>query len=292
MNNWNEEKRNKIGIDFKHLNLFKCLACKGDLILLKGNIDKNQVMDGILKCDCGMVYHIEDGILITNDERHDNGFIYDTNYVEKYISSTDIQYLDNIYKNLSLVCKKLDFNNFKDKTILELGSGVGFFLRSIYRDLPDNATYIAVDHDLGRHKFLKGILELIDIHKDIVFICSDFTKIPIQDQSIDILVDISGSSNYAFNNERFLLKEMDDYVKEFAYLIGSYIIFKNFSVNSKIDDKYRKNFILNHIKEEIKSLNYKPIYDKPSTPLVKGGRYEDYFVKGEEVYYYLYYGTR
>ncbi len=292
LNNYNKEQKNKIGIDFKNLNIFKCLKCKEDLILSKGSIDKNQVIDGVLRCNCGVEYNIEDGILIINDNLNNYGFKFDSNYIEEYISLTDIKYLDNIYKNLEWVHKKIEFDGFANKIILELGSGVGFFLRNIYNELPDNSIYIAVDNDLGRHKFLKGMLELTDCNKNIIFICSDFTKIPIQDKSIDVLVDISGSSNYAFLNEKFLLDEIDNYVKEFAWLIGSYIIFKNFSVNSKIDDKYRKSFILNNIKEEIKNLNYEPIYEKVSEPLGKGGKYEDYFVKGEEVYSYLYYGKR
>lgn len=292
LNNYNKEQKNKIGIDFRNLNIFKCLQCKGDLILSKGSIDKNQVIDGVLRCNCGVEYNIEDGILIINDNLNNYGFKFDSNYIEEYISLTDIKYLDNIYKNLELVHKKIEFDGFANKIILELGSGVGFFLRNIYNELPDNSIYIAVDNDLGRHKFLKEMLELIDCNKNIIFICSDFTKIPIQDKSIDVLVDISGSSNYAFLNEKFLLDEIDNYVKEFAWLIGSYIIFKNFSVNSKIDDKYRKGFILNNIKEEIKKLNYEPIYEKVSEPLGKGGKHEDYFVKGEEVYSYLYYGKR
>ena len=159
-------------------------------------------------------------------------------------------------------------------------------------NLPDNTIYIAVDNDLERHKFLKNMLELMNCNKNIIFICTDFSEIPIEDKSIDVLVDFTGSSNYGFLNEEFLLKKIDKYVKASAWLIGSYIIFKNFSMNSKITGEYRKNFILNNIQENINNLYYKPIYENVSAPLDKGGKYEDYFVKGEEVYSYSYYGKR
>lgn len=292
LHNISIERKNKIGIDFRNLNMFKCLKCNGDLILSKGSVDSNQVIDGKLTCNCGVEYDIDDGILIINHEPIDHGLKFDYKYIEEYISLTDIEYLDNVYKNLELMHKKIEFDNFKNKTILELGSGNGFFLRHIYNELPDDSIYIAVDNDIGRHKFLKSMLELIDSNKNIIFICSDFTKIPIGNKSIDIIVDFSGSSNYGFSKEQFLLNEIDNYIKESAWLIGSYIIFKNFGVNSKIDDKYRKSFILKNVKEKIKNLNYELIYEKVSEPLGKGGKYENYFVKGEEVYSYLYYGKR
>ena len=292
LNSDKNSKKNKMGINLRNLDLFKCLKCHSSLVLSQGNIVNNQIIDGRLKCDCGTFYEIEDGILIINNrlEKHDLKFDY--NYVEEYISLTDIEYLDNVYKSLELIHKKIEFDNFENKKILELGMGMGFFLRHIYKDLPSNSVYIAIDNDLGRHKFLKDMLELINCSKNIIFICSDFTEIPIGDKSIDILIDYSGTSNYSFENEEFLLNVTDSYIKESAWLIGAYILFKNFGLNSKIDDKYRKNFVLRNVKTEIKNLNYKPIYEKLSESLDKGGKYEDYFVKGEEVYSYLYYGKR
>ncbi|WP_353092500.1 MerR family transcriptional regulator [Tissierella praeacuta] len=292
LQSYNKEIKNKIGINLKNLSIFKCPRCNRDLMISKGDIDNNQIINGELICNCGVEYKIDDGILISNSKHIEHRLIFDNNYIGEYISSTDIQYLDNVYKGLELIHKKIDYNNFKNKTILELGSGMGFFLRHIYDELPEGSTYIAVDNDLGRHKFLKGILDFINCNKNIIFICSDFTEVPIENKSIDVLVDFSGSSNYGFENEQFLLNKIDNYIKESAWLIGTYIMFKNFNANSRIDSKYRKNFNINYVKKEIEKLNYKIIYDNISQPINKGGKYEDYFVKGEEVYSYLYYGKR
>lgn len=292
LKNLNIKSKNKIGIDFKHLNIFKCLKCTSNLVLSKGSVDNNQIIDGVLRCSCGLEYIIEDGILVINQQPKDHGVNFDFTYIVEYINLTDIGYLDNVYKNLELMHKKVKFDEFKNKIILELGSGIGFFLRHIYNELPDDAVYIAVDNDLGRHKFLKNMLEFMECNKNIIFICTDFSEIPIEDKSVDVLVDFTGSSNYGFLNGEFLLKKVDKYVKSSAWLVGSYIIFKNFSMNSKIGEEYRKNFILNNIQVNLKNLCYEPIYENLSMPLDKGGKYEDYFVKGEVVYSYLYYGKR
>ncbi len=292
LQSYDKEAKNKIGINIRNLSIFKCSKCKGDLMISKGDIDNNQVINGRLKCNCGVEYEIDDGILVSNSKEIEHRLNFNNNYMEEYISSTDIGYLDSVYKGLELMHKKIDYDNFKNKIILELGSGMGFFLRHIYDELPEGSIYIAVDNDLGRHKFLKGILELINCNKNVIFICSDFTEIPIGNRYIDVLVDFSGSSNYGFINEQFLLNKTDNYIKGSAWLIGTYIMFKNFNVNSKIDSKYRKNFNINNVKKEIEKLDYKIIYDDISQPVSKGGKYEDYFVEGEKIYYYLYYGKR
>lgn len=286
------EKNFEMGIGIKALSLFSCLKCGGELILSHGKIINNQVMNGSLRCSCGEEYIIRDGILMVGSIEGLLEFKFDYNYIRDYISLTDISYLENLYKGLEWEYRRINFDDFKSKVLLELGSGMGFFLRSIYNDLPDDCVYIAVDYNLERHQFLKNMLEGSSIRKNIIFVCSDFLKIPIRNKSIDVLLDISGTSNYSFDNEAFLLKEIDNYVRDDAMLIGAYILFKNFGANSQIDEKYRKNFILKNIKEEIKALKYKLIDEKTSGYIEKGGKYESFFNQGEKIYSYIFYGKR
>lgn len=289
----------KMGIDINALSLLKCLKCSNDLILHEGNISNNQILQGKLRCKCGEEYLIDDGILLVNSE---SNYINDSGYdhiiehmdshISEYINETDPNYLNNIYKGLEWGYKKLKFEEFTDKVILDLGSGVGFLLRYIYNDLPDDMIYVAVDHDVRCHKFLKKVLEKANCRRKVIFICCDFLDIPLKDKSVDVLIDNSGSSNYGFEHEEFLLKLVDNYVKDDAFLFGSYILFKKFSVNSFIEDRFKKNFIFNNIKEEIKKLKYEVIDERTSDILDKGGKYENYFKPDERVYSYIFHGKR
>ncbi|KAB3530213.1 MerR family transcriptional regulator [Alkaliphilus pronyensis] len=285
----------KIGVSFKALDILRCQKCWSKLMLIDGRVENNQIMDGRLQCSCGNQYIIESGVLKIAAVESQNKQDYKENYINNirdYINNTDDGYLDNLSKGKEWVFKKVDFQSFNGKVLMELGTGFGYFLRYIYNDLPENCLYIAVDHDTNKLRFLKRILEKTGYKKNILFISADFLNIPIKKQCIDILLDLSGTSNYSFENSEFLLNLTNHYVKESGYLLGSYILFKNFSPNSLIKKPYRNNFLLESIKNSIAKLNYQPIDELISDYIEKGGKHESYFVKGEKIFFYIYYGKR
>ncbi len=281
-----------MGVAMKILPLLSCSTCHQELTLAEGQITDNQIMNGKLQCKCGEEYQIEDGILYGKHQLLEDEILFKGNYVQEYINETNPEYLDNIYKGLEWSYKRLNFEALNKKVILDLGSGVGFLLRHIYHEISDDSLYIAVDYDIRRQRFLKNMLEKADVQKNILFICTDFLHIPIKNKSVDMLVDYTGTSNYSFNHEEFLLALIDHHVKEEAVLLGAYIIFKKFHSNGFIEEKYRENYRLPYIKEEISKLQYKLIDEISSSTLPYAGRYENYFTEDEKVYSYLYYGKK
>ncbi|MCB2300142.1 MerR family transcriptional regulator [Clostridium tagluense] len=285
----------KIGIDIEALKLFSCLKCGKELILSDGIITNNQVMEGNLKCTCGEAYKIEDGILLVGSVQSETNLSAqsETNLdIVDYVNSTDSEYLDNVYSGLEYMNKKIQFEELTNKIILEIGSGAGFFLRSIYTDLPDDSLYIAVDNDLNRHKFLKSMLQKSEYNKRVIFLCCDFLKMPLKDNLVDVLIDFNGTSNYSFEHEEFLLNLIDKSLKRKLIMIAAYITFNNFSIDSSIIEKVRKNFILKSIKNNILNLQYNIIDEKTSKSISKGGKYENYFKCNEGISSYIVYAKR
>ncbi len=280
----------KMGVPISSLPLLKCTKCQKDLSLLDGKVLNNRVVEGVLKCICGNKYKIEDGILMVKSQSYKTD--YNNSFIFEYIKQTPFEHLDNLYKGLEWIYKKIDFNIFNDKVAIDLGVGIGFFLRNIYDNLPESNIYIAVDHDINKLKFLKSIIEGLSIQKNIIFICSDFLDMPIEEKSVDIVIDKAGSSVYGFEHEKFLLEKINHYIKEDAYLIGGYILFKNFRIDNKIPKKHRLNFIEDNVKKKIRELKFIPIDEDISDMIEESSKYESFFKKGEKIYYYIFYGKR
>lgn len=285
-----EKKGINIGIDINTLEYFSCISCGGDLYLEEGNIKNNKIIDGKLKCKCGRDYNIECGILIVENNNRSNENSYE-NIIEDYLKDTDFDYISNIRKGLDWGYNNLEKVDLNNKVLLEIGSGLGFTLRNLYNIL-DNTTYIAIDNDINKHIYLKSLLENSNLNNNIILICTDFKKIPIKEDIIDIFLDCSGSSNYWFENNDFSISDILKYLKKDAYVILSYIIFKKIRLNNSIKIENRKNFNIKYVKEEIKKYNFNIIDEISTGYLSKPSAYENYFNEGEEVYTYMYYGKR
>ncbi|MFZ7133348.1 MAG: MerR family transcriptional regulator [Eubacteriales bacterium] len=284
-----ESKQFNMGIDLNCLRYLCCHYC-GDSLVLKGAIiEDNMVISGNFKCKCGIEHLVQDGILFVDATRVSENLPPN---ILSYIQNTDVEYLNQVYKTLEWSVQNINFKDFSEKIVLELGSGSGFFLRRIYNELPENAVYIAVDYDSSRLRFLKGILEKSEQRKNILFICCDFTRLPLMSNSVNVICDYSGTSNFCFEHSEFLLNAMKRYFKTDTVLFGSYIIFSNFSQNSKVPVDCRPNFQIDTVKKQIEKLGFSKQSEYISDIITKGGIYEDYFKKDEQVLTYSYFGKR
>ncbi|HDX9534462.1 TPA: MerR family transcriptional regulator [Bacillus thuringiensis] len=277
-----------LGVDLKVLHLFKCVKCNGNLILEDGIINKNQIVEGKLICNCGEEYAITSGVLTAGKLFE----VYKRKSLEDSIHETDTAFLENVQRGGEWAKKKLMQLDLNEKILLDLGSGIGFFLRNIYEELPEECLYIAVDRDLNKLLLLKDVIERRNVKRNIVFICADFLNIPIQNNSVDIVIDQSGTSNYSFEYEEFLLCELNSLFKHNCYLLSSFILFNKFSINSQIAPRLRENFTSAKVTKEIENLQFQSIDENTSNYLIRGGRYEDFFVQGEEIYTYSFFGKR
>jgi DNA-binding transcriptional MerR regulator/predicted O-methyltransferase YrrM len=272
----------KLGLNLKQLGLLQCSECKSEFILQEGQIVDNCIQHGLLQCRCGKRVMVEDGIVLAESHRSD-GLPVKEDRISEYIAATDEAYLRNINSGLEWNLRALKAGELGGKVILELGTGLGFFLRSIYADLPEDCLYIAVDHSLPMQAALKRVLERTGLRRNVLFICSDFLDMPLKQSLADVILDIAGSSNYAFEHKDFLLPLINQYIRKDALLLGNYILFGKFSPHSQIAEGYRSNFQLNPVRRSIEALGFRLMSESGSDLVDKGGIYEDYFQAGEKV---------
>ena len=94
-----ENSKIKIGIPLNSIHLLQCPVCHSDLKIHRGNIEENQILEGILKCSCQKEYVIKDGILIVSDTPFESHYDYPKDFLLNYIDNTRNELLENVYKN-------------------------------------------------------------------------------------------------------------------------------------------------------------------------------------------------
>lgn len=286
---YRERERHRFGIDLDWIRYLRCDRCGGVLRLKSAVVDDNDIVSGRLQCACGTEYAVTDGILAVDTGYMDDGVLPD---IVSYIRQTDDEYLRYVEKNLVWNIRQLSSYDLSGKVILEPGCGSGFLLRRIYDSLPESAVYIAVDHSFARLQFLKNALNNAEKKKKILFICCDFSRLPLLPRSIDVICDFSGTSNYGFDHGEFMLNVIEHCFKEDAALVGSYIIFKNFSLHSKIPAGCRANFRIDSVRGHLEQLGFLQKDERISDTVAKGGIYENFFLNDEKIRNYSFAGKR
>jgi ubiquinone/menaquinone biosynthesis C-methylase UbiE len=95
-----------------------------------------------------------------------------------------------------------------------LNGCVGFFLLQYIKDLPQGATYILIDYDLERITQLKKNLEMYYEHKNFIFLCCDFHRLPIAPMVIDVVVDLWMTRDYFESTGEVLLDKVFPVLKQ------------------------------------------------------------------------------
>lgn len=276
-------KTHSYGIPIDSLNLFACSTCRGRLSIQSTEVVDNEIIEGELTCSCGKRYPVINGILHANEKlKEEQEYNYIVN-IHDYILETPQEYIDRLYSSIGWGFKLFNQIEQKGKVALELGTGLGVFLRNIYDELDDEMTYFAVDHNSYSLEFLREILSRADKKKKIVFIASDFLSIPIKEHCIDYIFDIAGTSNYSFEHKEFLIDSVDKYSKEKSLLMGSYLVFDNFVSDSDIEIDRQWLFKSKNIEDSIQRLGYEIVETRSTDQIDNGGKYENFFKKGEKI---------
>lgn len=282
----------KLGLPIELLHLLACPKCKRDFILNRASVENNHIINGELKCNCGYEANIKDGIVILQNnyvKPYDDEVDLEGHFVEQ----TSSEFVNLLYKSSQWMVNKLDIKNQKGKVILEPGTGSGMFLSSIFKDIPQDCVYISVDHDIELMRKVKEKVQNHYIDGSFIFISSDFLEIPIKDNSIDVVIDHFGTTNYAFKGEGYLINLIDYKVKKGGKWIGDYLNFKPGAKSLlQYPEKNRKYFYLKNIIESFEKSKFKAIEMMDMGYTEKGGIYERFFIEGDRLYDFVYYGEK
>ncbi|MCR3956445.1 MAG: MerR family transcriptional regulator [Gudongella sp.] len=279
------------GVPINALRLVHCNECQSSYVLTEGRVENGQIISGRLTCTCGDVLEIRDGILFGKGSLDpDTCDSIEETFIDDYVQTTHVDYLKNLHMSLQWARNNYDFSKHRNRVILELGSGRGFFLRNVVDRISEDSLYIAVDHNPRAMAWLKESLSDVIVDRNILFLCCDFKRIPLKPGSVSAMVDATGSSNYAFDHEDFLLDSLMQLLSNDSTLYGHYLVFESFAFNSMVPEGSRKWFRKESIRDRLNKLGFSELKEYETSPISEGGPREDFFVKGESIHNYLYMG--
>lgn len=282
----NDEKI-KSGIHLSNLELLRCNRCQGRLEINNGDVVKGELIEGVLLCSCGERYQVDSGIVVG---RSSVNYRVEKDIMERYIKGTNIEFKKNIDEQLDWVIKAYRKGDIGGKKkYLELGSGMGFFIREYVKYLEQDDIYIAVDFNINWMRLLKEVLDSRGV-KNVIYICCDFNEIPLAFRSIDVLIDFYGSIGYTFNGGGDMLEKTDRYIKKESVFLGEYMTTKEIK-SDILSDEIKKKLTIEGFREEIKGLNYK-LTENIGRGVWVESPYEAPLKKGDKIISYAVHGKR
>lgn len=246
--------KTKIGIPLQFFNLLYCPKCQKNLKLYNAIVDGNSIYNGELHCDCGYLALIQDGIIIDHNIGESYKKVMEVNKYspEEYLEQTDTLFISFTQKSFQWVIKRLDLESLNNQMIMEIGTGNGMVMTNVIKEIAKSNYFIATDNSLEQLKRTKLLMEKNGIGQNSIFIAADYPDIPLKWGSVDIVLDIFGTTNQVFHKGEFLFDHMKPYLKSGGTLFGTYIYLKPISSQFKPDfRKYRKFFMLESLKTSL-----------------------------------------
>ncbi len=225
----------KLGFSLNSLHLLECPDCHHQLTLTAGIIEKNNIIEANIQCDCGFNAEINDGIYV--DKRYMRTKLLHGERMpskEEYLASTTHSYSNFLYKGMAALAEHINNWEGEAKYIVELDNCVGFFLMQYIKYLPQDSTYILIDYDYERLTNLKSDLENFYKHKNFIFLCCDYDKLPLKSSSVDMVIDYMMTNSYELNTKTKLFDVILPKLRIKGIIGGVYLYSEKVSSTGKI----------------------------------------------------------
>lgn len=185
------------------LTVLCCPHCGARFQLTESKKEGEEIMEGKIVCKEGHAFYVHDGILDFQSQEQE--IINSWNKFDKDESLTEIDYKIDANKTENQWKIENDFidaivrevKNLRTGFLLDVASGRGMLLRELLKNVEPDVEIISADlsfHILkqDRLKFKKS-----NPHARVNYIACDATKLPIQDDSINMVCTFAGFTNMA-----------------------------------------------------------------------------------------------
>ena len=219
--------------------ILRCPHCGTGLDLAEGQIENEEVVEGKIICKMGHVFSIHEGILDFNSQEQEGLNSWNEYYKEESYDDFDREldahdtetqrknkkdFLDGIVEE----AKKLNHGY-----LLDVASGRGLLLRELLKNVDSSVSIISTDLSFQVLKYNRIKLKKSNPRIRVNYIACDATKLPIINNSIDMVCTFVGFAN--------MMNLMEDGIKDAARVLktGAPLINSTVYMNENADGAQR-----------------------------------------------------
>lgn len=280
----------KLGVPIDSLNILNCPICSKGLNVCNGNIENNMIINGDVKCICGYKALIEDGIYREEKDCRLN----EDRIVSKleFMKCASTEFINFYYDGMSEIIDRIKKHKTHPKYMMELEKCSGTLLMQYLEYLDRETTYILINEDKRRLEKIKNNIESDSTHDRFIFICTDYERIPIRDDSIDIMIDHWMTKDYAIKSGSFLLDKLSNLIKTDGLLVGTYPFLTNINTDIYIEEMGdRGYFDYKILSNKFKKLGFSEKSVSQIGPLIDEKPYNP-DIKNKKLYLNIYTGIK
>ncbi|WP_368489675.1 methyltransferase domain-containing protein [Clostridium sp. BJN0013] len=230
----------------KNKSFFKCPVCNGSMVM-------NDF--GSLTCNSRHNFDLsKKGYL--NLLTSSNALVYSKELFEARHRVCEVGFYDLLIDELTKIIDEYKKSvDYKKMNILDVGCGEGFHIYSIFQKVKENQNNTYVEVDISKDSINIAARN----NADIIWCIADLARLPFQNKSFDVILNILSPANYGeferiLNDKGIVIKVVprSNYLKELRETIY---------IDNDVSD-YSNSKVINYFKqkldvEDIQNINYK-----------------------------------
>ncbi len=183
------------------LTVLRCPHCGAEFQLMESKREDDEIIEGKIVCEKGHAFYIHDGILDFQSQEQEifnswSEFDKDERYAEldRKIDENKTENQRKIENDfINAIAREV--KNLRTGFLLDVASGRGLLLRELLKNAGPDVDIISVD--LSFHILKQDRLKFRESHPHarVNYIVCDATRLPIQDNSIDMACTFVGFTN-------------------------------------------------------------------------------------------------
>ena len=210
-----QQKKEKTGLPLDCLNKLACPKCSASLSIEDGEIHRNEILSGILQCDCGYSATIKEGIIVFDGVIYENP-IYDQLILLKGDELSPPEYSSLVSGANNWVQEQLYKEKLQGKTIFDYMTQGGVRDNQILEKLMEKEEeflYIAMDLHFDQVLNFKRILSMQEKKPKVIYLAGSYENAPIKKASCDYVTSFLGLQTYSISKDEFPIKGILNFLK-------------------------------------------------------------------------------